>query len=80
MEQFLRVWPSITSERAIWPAELMDDRHLPALLIEVGHQLTMRAWRLAGSLALDVVVLYRRLVEVTIQGTMPVVPIVEHLS
>jgi hypothetical protein len=58
----------------------MDDRHLSALLIEVGHQLAMRAWRLAGSPALDVIVLHRHLLEITVQGAVPVVPIVEHLS
>jgi len=80
VDQFLRVRASVASERAIRPKELVHNRHLSALLIEVGHQLTVRAWRLAGPLVLDVVILHWRLVEVTVPGTIPVVPIVEHLS
>jgi hypothetical protein len=73
MEQLLRVWASVASEGAIGQAELVDDRHLPAVLIEVGHQLAVRAWRLARPSAPNVIVLYRCLVEVAVDGTMPVV-------
>jgi hypothetical protein len=41
----------------------------------------MRAWRLAKALALDMLILLYRLVEALAgQGTLPVLPIVEHLS
>jgi hypothetical protein len=61
-------------------AELVDNRHLPALLVSVGHELTMCAWRLAGALALDMVVCHQRLMKIAVEGPMPVVSFIEHLS
>jgi hypothetical protein len=80
-EQLLRVRSSASAEGAISPLVLVYEGNQSRLVVSVGHDLAARAWRLPEPPTLDVFIFLYRLVE-ALAGldTLPVLPIVEHLS